>query len=210
MGAHAALIFGSMEQGDWRFLEPLRALDPMVICADGGVNCARNAGFAPDFYIGDGDSGGKPQEGIEAVVLPTQKDLTDLQAAWHAACAMGIRKMYLTGCTGGRQDHHIAALQLLEAMADRGCEGTILDPDNEISFLTPGAITLQRGGFRYFSLLPVEREITVSITGAKYPLSERRVLRGDSLCVSNEFADDEVTVTLHNGVCWLVQSRRER
>ena len=210
MGAHAALIFGSMEQGDWRFLEPLRALDPMVICADGGVNCAKNAGFAPDYYIGDGDSGGAPLEGIEAVVLPTQKDLTDLQAAWQAAYAMGFRTVYLTGCTGGRQDHHIAALQLLEAMAEHGCEGTILDPENEISFLTTGTIMLQRGGFRYFSLLPVEREIIVSIEGAKYPLDRRSVFRGNSLCVSNEFASDAVTVTIHNGACWLVQSGREQ
>lgn len=207
MGAHAALIFGAMDHGNWDFLSALRALELKVICADGGVNCAHQAGFLPDFYIGDGDSGGRPPEGVDAVVLPTQKDLTDLQAAWQQAYAMGFRRFYLTGCTGGRQDHHIAALQLLETMADHGCEGTILDPGNEISFLSPGETTFSCGDFRYFSLLPVDREMTVSIEGAKFPLSRRRVFRGDSLCVSNEPAGSTVSVTVHEGCCYLVRAR---
>lgn len=208
MGAPTALIFGAMDPGSWDFLSPLRQEQLVVICADGGLGCALRAGFSPDYYIGDGDSGGVPVDGIGSTVLPTRKDLTDLQAAWEQAWAMGLRRIYLTGCTGGRQDHHIAALQLLETMARRGCEGRILDPENEISFLMPGQITLKSSGFRYFSLLSVEREMCVSIAGARYPLDHRRVLRGDSLCVSNEADDAQVTVTLHAGCCYLVQSQR--
>lgn len=208
MGAYAALIFGSVDYGQWAFLESLRQQHPFVICADGGLRRAQAAGFSPDCYIGDGDSGGSPPQGIPARVLPVCKDLSDLQAAWQEGYAMGFRRFYLTACTGGRQDHHIAALQLLEAMANHGCEGTILDPENEISFLQPGSTVIAGGGFRYFSLLPVDRKIVVSISGARYPLERRTVCRGDSLCVSNEFAAPSAAVTLHEGCCNLVLSQR--
>lgn len=209
MGAKAALIFGSMDHGDWSFLQPLMEENPVVFCADGGLICAQKAGFSPDYYIGDGDSGGAPRPGLRATVLPTRKDLTDLQAAWEQAYSLGFRKIYLTGCTGGRQDHHLAALQLLETMQLRGCEGIILDQDNEISFFTPGKKLLHREDFSYFSLIPVDAALTVSISGAKYDLTERRVLRGDSLCVSNEFLNDPVVLTLSEGSCWLILSQRK-
>lgn len=209
MGAKAALIFGSMDHGDWSFLQPLQEENPVVFCADGGLICAQKAGFPPDYYIGDGDSGGIPQPGLNATVLPVQKDLTDLQAAWEQAYSLGFRKLYLTGCTGGRQDHHLAALQLLETMHHIDCEGVILDRDNEITFLSPGRRWLERKDFSYFSLIPVDAAVTVSIFGAKYDLSERRVLRGDSLCVSNEFLNGPVELTLSGGSCWLILSQRK-
>ncbi len=210
MGEKRALIFGAMAQADWSFLKPLQEEGVTVFCADGGLSLARQAGFSPDYYIGDGDSGGAPEAGLRATVLPTQKDLTDLQAAWEEAYFLGYRKIFLTGCTGGRQDHHIAALQLLEAIAHRGCEGTILDGENEITFLAPGEHRRKRGEFHYFSLLPVDAAVTLSISGAAYDLDERQVFRGDSLCVSNAFRAPYVQLTLSGGSCYLVLSGRTR
>ena len=86
MGDKTALIFGSVAYPDWRFLAPLQGQNLTVLCADGGIRCAALAGFAPDFYIGDGDSGGSAQ-GLPAILLPAEKDLTDLQAACEAAIA---------------------------------------------------------------------------------------------------------------------------
>lgn len=121
MGAQTALIFGSMDCGDWSFLEPLRMRQPLVICADGGLACALRAGFQPDCYVGDGDSGGKAVEGAENLMLRPEKDETDLQAAYTLARRHGCREVYFTGCSGGRQDHHIAGLQLLETARSDGC-----------------------------------------------------------------------------------------
>ena len=206
MGEKTALIFGAMDCGDWSFLAPLRGA--AVFCADGGLRCARSAGFAPDYYIGDGDSGGSPPPGVCAKVLPIRKDLTDLQAAWEQAHARGFRRIVLTGCTGGRQDHHIAALQLLETISRRGCEGLLLDPDNEIAFYPPGSYTLAPGRFRFFSILPVGTELTATIRHALYPLEAGVIRRGDSLGVSNAFLDGPVQLSLSGEGCWLVQSGR--
>ena len=206
MGEKTALIFGAMDQGDWSFLAPLRGA--AVFCADGGLRCAEAAGFTPDYYIGDGDSGGSPPPGVPAKVLPVRKDLTDLQAAWEQVYALGFRRIVLTGCTGGRQDHHIAALQLLETIARRGCEGLLLDPDNEIRFCPPGDYVLEPGRFRFFSILPVEAQLTATIRHALYPLEAGVLRRGDSLGVSNAFLDGPARLSLAGGGCWLVQSGR--
>ena len=179
MGEKTALIFGAMDQGDWSFLAPLRGAS--VFCADGGLRCARAAGFEPDYYIGDGDSGGSPPSGVPAEVLPVRKDLTDLQAAWEQAYALGFRRIVLTGCTGGRQDHH---------------------------FCPPGDYVLEPGRFRFFSILPVEARLTATIRHALYPLEAGVLRRGDSLGVSNAFLDGPARLSIAGGSCWLAQSGR--
>ena len=209
MGNETALIFGAADQADWSFLAPLRG-KATVFCADGGVQNALRAGFAPDYYIGDGDSGGVPPEGVPAVRLPVRKDLTDLQAAWEQAFALGFRRIILTGCTGGRQDHFLAAVQLLEEIFRRGCAGVILDPDNEISFLPPGERRLEPGAFRFFSLLPADAEATVSVSGAEYDADRAVLRRGDSLGVSNGFRAGPVLIRVYEGPCYLILSGRKQ
>ena len=66
MGAEGkrAIIFGSMSCGDGAFLRPyLEDGEWVVICADGGIRSARDAGLRPDYQIGDWDSGGAPEPG---------------------------------------------------------------------------------------------------------------------------------------------------
>lgn len=206
MGTETALIFGSVCAPSWAYLDGLRQQAPLVICADGGVNRAREAGFKPDFYIGDGDSGGQAGD-LEAVLLPTQKDLTDMQAACLAAAERGAKHLILTACTGGRQDHHLANLQLLETLQAMGLDAVILDACNEIRFITPGRYRVNAGAYRYFSLIPVTPTLEgLSITGAKYPLDRATARRGDSLTVSNEVTADYAEVVLWSGAAWLIRS----
>lgn len=202
-----ALIFGSMPCADWTFLEPLRGRCT-VVCADGGLRLAEEAGFSPDAYIGDGDSGGIPPAGVASMQLPPEKDLTDLQAAYEYARDHGLRTAVFTACTGGRQDHHLANLALLERVWEDGLRAFILDPWNEIRYHSGGPLLLPETGYRYFSILPMDRRLqNVRITGGKYPLDVPEVCRGDSLTVSNEPAGP-VTITIGAGASWIVRSER--
>lgn len=207
MGAQKGLIFGSYPCRNWDFLSELKTWPDAVIAADGGMQCAEAAGFCPHVYVGDGDSGGKALPGMETVPLKPEKDLTDLQAAYEWARDHGISELILTACTGGRQDHHLSALQLLETAANQGIRAEIRDPDNRMLFLSAGTMKLTRGNYRYFSLIPVDRKVTgVSIQGAKYPLSERTIFRGDSLTVSNEWAEETVEISVSDGCCYVICS----
>ena len=208
MGSKIALIFGSVPCECWDFLKPLQG-KCTVICADGGLHCARSAGFQPDFYIGDSDSGGHPEPGLAAILLKPEKDLTDLQAAYEYARDHDFREIVLTACTGGRQDHHLANCQLLEKANREGVHAVILDSCNEISYLEDGAIELDCRDFRYFSLIPLDRKLHgVRITGAKYPLDVPELLRGSSLTVSNEAPSGTAHIEIQKGAAWIILSER--
>lgn len=208
MGTETALIFGSIPCACWDFLAPYRDR-AAVFCADGGTICAAAAGFRADYYVGDSDSGGAPPDGAERLLLPVEKDLTDLQAAYELARDRGFRRMVFTACTGGRQDHHLANLQLLETACRQGVDAVILDERNEIRCLCGGSATVPDGEFRYFSLIPLDAElIGVTISGAKYPLEDAVIRRGDSLTVSNETVGVPAVVSVGKGTAWLIRSDR--
>lgn len=208
MGEEIALIFGSIPCQSWEFLEAYRGR-AAVFCADGGVQCAKAAGFAPDVYVGDGDSGGRAPKGASAVLLPAEKDLTDLQAAYQCARDRGYRRMVFTACTGGRQDHHLANLELLETAWREGICASVVDPWNEITYLDGGAVEIPPGDFKYFSIVPLDRTLqNVEITHAKYPLSAPLVRRGDSLTVSNETKGVPAHIRIESGAAWIIRSER--
>ena len=150
MGTQTALIFGAMPCRSWGHLDALRAEKPLVICADGGVHCAAAAGFAPDCYVGDGDSGGTAVAGAENILLRPEKDESDLQAAYTMARAHGCTRLYLTACTGGRLDHALANLQLLETARADGVEAILLDPDNRVTCIGPGGVHASAHGLFLF------------------------------------------------------------
>lgn len=208
MGTETALIFGACGYGDWSFLTGFLG-KVTVFCADGGCRLAAEAGFPIHYYIGDGDSGGTPPDGVEAVILKPEKDLTDMQAAYEHARMLGFRNLVLTACTGGRQDHHLANLQLLERAELDGVQAEILDPVNRIRYINGGRLEIWPGIYRYFSILPLDYEIHgVRITGAKYPLNAETVRRGDSLTVSNETLSGPATIEIASGAAWIIQSER--
>lgn len=215
MGAEVktALLIGSAPGPELDYLTPYLTGGELVICADGGVKRALEAGLTPDCYVGDSDSGGFLPEGLDHWLLPSEKNLTDLEMAVEKALEAGAKRMILCGCTGGRQDHHLANLFLLEQLHRRGAWGMVLDEMNEITYLTPGSYTLENHPrYHYFSLLPVEPVLSqVSIEGSKYELPPTDVPRGTTLTVSNEFVNDHpVRLSFTGGAAFLIRSVPEK
>lgn len=210
MGAEVmrAILVGAAPCSDWSFLSRYTDRPCLTICADGGQASARRAGLTPDWYVGDSDSGGSP-EGLPSVTLPAEKDVTDLEMAVDLAFEQGCRDLILCGCTGGRLDHFLGNVHLLEQIARRGGTGCLADPHNEIRFVGPGVHRLIRDpSFRYISLLPLDEALRgVYLEGAKYPLQNAVVPRWTTLGVSNEFAEETLTLTCQEGRGLLIQSR---
>lgn len=205
-----AVILGSVPQWDWGFARAYFSPDPLVICADGGIRSAMAAGLRPHVLVGDGDSGGTPPAGVRFVALRPEKDYSDAHAAVRLALEEGARRLVLLGCSGGRADHYLANLYLLETIAQQGASGVLVDTQNEISFFGGGRIIVQNEPqYRYFGLLPIDEKLTgVTLTGVKYPLAGAALIRGDTLCISNEPASREFTVEICSGRAFLVRSGR--
>lgn len=203
-----AVIFGSAPCESWSFLEQYLRGDEFVIAADGGRRQAEQAGLTVDWYVGDGDSGGSPQ-GLPSVVLPEEKDWTDLEAAVFHALGMGYDELLLTGCSGGRFDHYLSSCFLLEEISRRGAAALLVDGMNEIRFLSAGETRVENvPPYHYLGLLPLDRVVKgVSIRGTKYLLREHDVCRGSTLTVSNEILPGhQAEITIQEGSALLVRS----
>ena len=211
-GTHG-LIIGAVPWRDGGFLRPyLERGRWTVFCADGGYANAVSAGLAPDYLIGDWDSGRKPELDVPCVTLPVEKDVTDLQAAMDQALSMGIRDLLLCGCTGGqRLDHTDSNLLLLEWLADRGGRGMIVDRDNEVRLLEPGRLLIENvPRYHYLSLVPLDRRVFgVTLRGTKYPLDGADLTRGDTLSISNEITAPWAEIITGAGRALLIRSQRE-
>ncbi len=160
---------------------------PLVLCADGGLQKAEKLGIPCDILIGDMDSGGG--DGAKDVMR------------------RGCSHVLITGATGGRLDHLLCNLHLLEALEKKGVHGLIADRDNLVQLLESGPVQVP-ACYRYFSILPIDEQLRgVTIEGAKYPLQDAMVQRDDSLTVSNEAPSGEVTIQVKEGRAFLIFSR---
>ena len=182
--------------------------DDFVICCDAGYRLAQRLGVRPDLLLGDFDSytGALPED-IPVQRYIRDKDDTDTVIAVRYALEHGYDSILLVAATGGRLDHALANLQLLETARADGVEAILLDPDNRVTCIGPGEYVLPRTDYFYFSLLPIDAVLRgVTIEGAKYPLCDAEARRGDSLTISNEWIEPTVRLRIREGLCWLICS----
>ncbi|GHU53894.1 thiamine pyrophosphokinase [Clostridia bacterium] len=202
------VIIGASPQTNIAVLRTFTAMDDFVICADGGYHLALAAGLVPSLYVGDGDSGRIPTH-TDRIVLPAEKDVTDLQASLDIALSRGYRDFVILGCGGVRFDHYYAALCMLFRIDEQGGTGICADNWNIISLHKGGEQTYpRRKGYKYFSVLPVDDKIEgVTLSGLKYPLDNADMYKTHSLGTSNQFESDVAVVTIKKGRAFVAYSK---
>ncbi len=216
------IIIGSAPDTDLSVIKPLVDKNIPVICADGGIKTALDATIEPDFFIGDLDSGNKPKN-LRGIILPEEKDYTDLHTALLWAIEQGARYIYITGCTNGRADHYFANILLLEMLSERGVRGVIMDKQNRILYHSGSKLTVRFGddsgdlgedeimmpvGFKYVSLLPIDSELSgVTLKGFKYPLNNQTLKRSCPIGVSNELISRTGEIYIASGRALVILSK---
>ncbi len=212
INGHSCLIVGASPEINIRLVQVHAQSHDLIICADGGLDAVLQAGIAPDIVVGDEDSGTFSDLPDHVIIrrLPTQKDETDLHACINAALELGVTSITIAGCTGGRLDHFLATVFLLEYIHSSGAKGCIVDTANEIYLHTGGAMTFDnlRPG-DYVSLLPLDSKVeNVTLTGLKYPLNGVDLTRDNPIGVSNCIdGTDSVNIETKSGKMLVVISR---
>lgn len=172
--------------------------DDLLIAADGGLPTVERMGLIPHLIIGDFDSLGHIPTTANTVVLPAEKDVTDMHAAIQLGLERGYSRFALYGGTGGRMDHTLANLQLLDGLARQGCRGFLVGDGTVATALHNSSMDFPPSMSGYLSVFcsgtPCEG---VTLRGLKYELSGARLTPDFPLGVSNEFtglpAHTEVT-----------------
>lgn len=216
MGKRTVIVSGGMLEEDF-VLSVLKSEDTeFVIGVDRGLVFLYEHNIRPDYIVGDFDS--TPKEVVEFYReksnVPIRefnpvKDASDTEIALRLCLGLHRKEIWILGGTGNRIDHLWANVQCLQIALDAGADARIVDSHNQIRLLDKG-ITLKRSEAfgKYFSLFPLELPVDeLTITGAKYPLKRHFLKPVDSLCVSNEFEEDEVQISFLYGKVILMETR---
>ena len=183
-----------------------------LIGADGGANCLCDYALFPHLVIGDLDSI-KPsalkiikKNNIPIEQYSENKDCTDTQLALHKAIAFGATEIVFLGCTGGdRIDHFFGNVGLLLICLKHNIKACIKDAYNIITILDKN-ITINGSKGEIFSLHAYSDAVTnLSITGAKFDLSNYDLELGNPLTLSNEFLNMPVRIDFERGKLLLIR-----
>jgi thiamine pyrophosphokinase len=197
----ATLLLTPVSQEDIPFIQGV------CIGVDRGAWFANEHNLPMVHLVGDFDSITPSQKAIliqkypnQIMALPTQKDVSDAEAALRFALDQGYQPITILGGLGGRSDHFYALLNMLVQHA--GIPIFLVHPKQTIQALIPGEYELSPT-HDYFSLFP-QGDVVVSLENADYPLHKKMLQSHDSLILSNEWKEGKtVTLTLHRGTMLL-------
>lgn len=191
--------------------------EDFVIAADSGYNSACRLGVKPDMLLGDLDSvdkaslDGDDVSRMERIIVSPIKDDTDTQLAVDTAISRGAGNIIIVGGLGGRLDHTLSSVFLLEYIAERNVGCMMTDGRNRVHILRSDGETRTitvTPGYKYLSLVSLtDRCEGVSITGVYYPLDSVELTRKYSYAVSNEITADEARISLCRGTVLVIESR---
>ncbi|MBQ7322843.1 MAG: thiamine diphosphokinase [Clostridia bacterium] len=184
--------------------------DDICIAADSGFHNAKKCGDRVDILVGDLDSIGsyKLDKKTELLQVPAEKDVTDTQLAVETAIERGARELVIIGGFGGRADHMLSNLAILEDLSARGIYAVMLDGQNRARFLRSTSTLIPRSGYQYVSILAVDPVVKgVSVEGCKYPLKKARLTRNFQYAVSNEVVGNCALISVRKGAIYVIESK---
>ncbi len=201
-------------------LEELRVApreNDMIVAADSGYLSAKRLGVVPGLLLGDLDSldmesaGDVELDMLEKIIVPPVKDDTDTQLAVDTALKRGAERIFIIGGLGGRLDHTLSSVFLLEYIASKGAEVIMTDGRNRVHIICADgeekSISVEPV-FKYLSLISLTDKCEgVSVSGVYYPLDSVELTRQYSYAVSNEITDVCAKVTLKQGRMLVIESR---
>ena len=217
MAERAILILAN---GDWGGDEDLERLHELVqntdhiVATDGALDRAIECAIEVNTLIGDLDSLADPTRledrfpDMEILRYPAEKDWTDLELAIDWALERSPMSIVVFGAAGGRIDHTMANLALLEKGLHSGIPIELIS-GNESVRLIQGNLTIDNAAIGdRVSLLPISLFSTVSTQGLKYSLGGAKLFRGQGRGISNTVESTPVSVNVESGVLAVVHAVR--
>lgn len=180
---------------------PFRPLPgDFLIAADAGYDKFLSLGIDPDLIIGDFDSRGSAPKRGNTIILPCEKDVTDMSAACRKGMEAGCREFHLFGGTGGRLSHTMANIQLMADLKSQGADSYLYGEKDIATIAEKESLTFDDSLSGFISVFSFsDKAEGVSIKGLKYELEETELDSSYPLGVSNEFKDREALITVRKG-----------
>lgn len=195
----------------------LKKPNEYIIAVDKGINFLYENQIKPNYIVGDFDSADdsirtyfRTETNIPVRELNPIKDESDTETAIRMAIRLGANEIIILGATGGRLDHFWANVQSLKIPLKAGVKTYIMDAQNCIFLMEPGKYTLKKSESfgKYISFFPLGEDVYgLTLEGFAYPTYGMHLTSDKSLCVSNEFDEEEVSITFRTGTLLVMETR---
>ncbi len=215
MAERAILILAN---GDWGGDDDLVHLHRLVqnadhiVATDGALDHAIECEIEVNTLIGDMDSltdSSRLEErfpNMEILRYPEDKDWTDLELAINWALEQAPASIAVFGAAGGRIDHTMANLTLLEKGLHSGVPIELISGNESVQLIQGSLIINNTEIGDRVSLLPISLFATVSTQGLKYSLTSQKLFRGQGRGISNIIVTTPARVDVESGVLAVVHA----
>ena len=179
---------------------PCPKAEDYVIAADRGYDSLMAYGVPPDLVVGDFDSLGRMPSHPNVIQLPCAKDDTDMVFALRKGLDLGYRRFVLLGGVGGRLEHTLGNLQILDWLTTQGAQGFLAGEKTVATALRNGSLTFPVSMSGYLSIFCNSGQARgVTLSGLKFPLEDAVLTSCFPVGVSNEFLGQSAQVTVEDG-----------
>ncbi|CCF72478.1 LGT, TPK, Thiamine pyrophosphokinase [Babesia microti strain RI] len=161
-----------------------------VIAADGGMRHAAALGVIPELWLGDFDSSDEDllqkYRDVPREAFPSDKDATDGALACEKALQQGAQHIILCGAFGGeRNDHSLLHMTQAITIAENGISVLLTSGREEGWPIFPRHFSCDLPDGCLFSLIGFSDLQGLTMSGVRWPLSNKNVPFGSSLTLSN-------------------------
>lgn len=184
---------------------------------DRGTQLIMEAGIQPDLAVGDFDSINAEEWTVLEEKVPRmrrfkpEKDETDMELALVYALEEQPETVRVFGATGGRLDHFLANAFLIAAFKRQhpSVSFELIDVTNQLTVHLPGNYQVIKDRCKpYISFIPAFGGAGgLTLHGFKYPLENRDIPAGSSLCISNELIQETGHFSFEKGILMMIRSK---
>lgn len=182
---------------------------------DRGALILVKQGIQPIFSVGDFDSVNNEErlmlmKNLQIEPVEAKKDDTDLALGVAQAVERGYTEITIYGATGGRLDHFMGVLQILQKpqYLHQSIKIKVIDQQNHIQLLNEGKYVINRDStYPYISFIPLNDKTILTLQGFKYNLNQEHLNLGSTLTISNEVKVNEAIIRVEQGTVLKIRSR---
>ncbi len=177
-----------------------------VVAVDGALQLFQRFGLRPHLILGDFDSVThevlEDFAEIEKVSYSTDKDQTDGELALRYLLDRGYDKLDIFGAidTEFETDQMLANIFALSIANEYSrasgvrVAARLVDHIQHIYLLENESLSLSGQAGHLLSIVPISQQVTLSVSGVKWPLQEATIEFGSSRPLRNEFAGEKTTL----------------
>ncbi len=207
-GGHIDFTFAKQFINDYKF--------DYIICADHGLVAANSLLITPNAIVGDFDSADasileqyKNDDNIYIRSFKPEKDYTDTEIAVDLAIEIGSTEVVILGATGSRIDHMLANIGLLIKFLQKDIAAYIIDKNNKLYLINKETVIEKEKLYgEYISLIPITDIVMgVTLKGFKYPLNNHKLVKEESLGISNEIIEDVARISMTSGTILVIEAQ---